>query len=68
MRKTLESLSDKLLGMFVAKADVGAACPPDPFYRHCYCRERSDFRQYCSTNGACRLICGECRVFRTCGA
>jgi hypothetical protein len=53
--------------MFVAKADVGAACPPDPFYKHCYCTERSDYRQYCSTNGACVTRCGACYVYRTCG-
>ncbi|MDT7786664.1 MAG: hypothetical protein QOF58_5083 [Pseudonocardiales bacterium] len=68
MRKTLESLSDKLLGVFVAKVDVGAGCPPDPYYKHCYCRERSDFRQRCSQNGACKEFCGPCTVFRTCGA
>ena len=35
MRKTVERLSDRLLGMFVAKADVAAACAPDPWYVHC---------------------------------
>lgn len=34
MRKTLGSLSDKLLSVFVAKADVGAGSPPDPYYKH----------------------------------
>jgi hypothetical protein len=68
MRKTLESLSDKLLGMFVAKVDVGAGCPPDKYFKHCYCRERSDFRRTCSQNGACKEFCGPCVVFRTCGA
>jgi hypothetical protein len=68
MRKTFGALSDKLLSVFVTKADVGAGCPPDTHYRHCYCRERSDFRRVCSYNGACRLICGPCTVFRTCGA
>ncbi|MBP2325030.1 hypothetical protein JOF56_005415 [Kibdelosporangium banguiense] len=67
MRKTFGALSDKLLSVFVAKADVGAACPPDPYTKHCYCRERSDFRRNCSTNGACKEFCGPCYVFRRCG-
>lgn len=67
MRKTVERLSDRLLSMFVTKADVGAACPPDWWYKHCYCRERSDFRQRCSVNGACKVTCGPCVVFKTCG-
>ncbi|WP_181772415.1 hypothetical protein [Amycolatopsis pittospori] len=67
MRKTVGSLSDKLLSVFVAKADVGAGCPPDPYYKHCYCRERSDFRRNCSLNGACKEFCGACYAYRTCG-
>ncbi|WP_414941281.1 hypothetical protein [Amycolatopsis sp. cmx-11-51] len=67
MRKTLGTFSDKLLSVFVAKADVGAGCPPDPYYKHCYCRERSDFRRNCSTNGACKEYCGPCYAFRICG-
>ncbi|MFC0104778.1 hypothetical protein [Kibdelosporangium aridum] len=67
MRTTIGAFSDKLLSMFIPKADVGAACPPDPHYRHCYCRERSDFRRHCSYNGACKLYCGPCYAFRVCG-
>lgn len=67
MRKTLETLSDKLLGMFVAKVDVGAGCTPDPYFKHCYCRERSDFRRRCTQNGACKEYCGPCQAFRICG-
>jgi hypothetical protein len=66
MRKTMEVLSDKLLSMFVPKADVGAACPPDPFYKVCYCRERTRYRQYCSTNGACVTKCGACSAYNQC--
>jgi hypothetical protein len=66
MRKTMGTLGDRLLSMFVAKADVGAACPPDPYTQHCYCREHSDFRRNCSTNGACKTTCGACYVFATC--
>lgn len=68
MRKTLGTLGDRLLSMFVAKADVGAACTPDPYYKHCYCSERSDFQRRCSQNGACKEFCGACYVFRTCGS
>ncbi|WET76452.1 hypothetical protein P3102_20210 [Amycolatopsis sp. QT-25] len=67
MRKTLGSLSDRLLSVFVTKADVGAGCPPDSYYRHCYCRERSDFRRNCSTNLACKEFCGACYAYRICG-
>ena len=67
MRKTLEALSDRLLSVFVAKADVAAGCPPDPWYEHCYCRERSDFRQRCSHTGACKTSAVPAQVYRTCG-
>jgi hypothetical protein len=68
MRKTMEALSDKLLSMFVAKADVAASCAPDPWYVHCYCTERSDYRKQCHYTPSCGSACGACYVFRTCGA
>ena len=66
MRKTMEVLSDKLLSMFVPKADVSAGCPPDPYYKSCGCKERSKLRQYCSTNPACVTKCGTCVVYDRC--
>ncbi|HEX6353271.1 hypothetical protein [Actinophytocola sp.] len=67
MRKTLESLSDRVLSLFVAKVDVGAACPRDSWYEHCYCRERSDFRKYCWLDSrTCQPVCGPCQVFKSC--
>ncbi|MBP2325031.1 hypothetical protein JOF56_005416 [Kibdelosporangium banguiense] len=67
MRKTFRVLGDRLLSVFVAKADVGAACPPDPYYKHCYCRERTDFRKRCALTGPCRETCGPCVAYKTCG-
>jgi hypothetical protein len=68
MRKTMEALSDRLLSMFVAKADVAAACAPDPWYVHCYCTERSDYRKRCQYTASCGSTCGACYVFSTCGS
>lgn len=66
MRKTIEVLGDRLLSMFVPKADVGAACAPDPYYKSCGCAERSKLRQYCSTNAACVTKCGACVAYALC--
>jgi hypothetical protein len=67
MRKTMEVLSDRLLSVFVPKADVGAGCPPDPYYKGCYCRERTRYGKRCSTSPACVTTCSStCVAYTTC--
>ncbi|MGY0233971.1 hypothetical protein [Longispora urticae] len=67
MRAMLGTLSDRLLGAFVPKANVGAGCPPDPFYKYCYCSGNYQYEKHCSTNGACITFCGSCyRTTRHC--
>ncbi|MEU0572828.1 hypothetical protein ABZ297_46515 [Nonomuraea sp. NPDC005983] len=64
MTHVLGRLGDRILERLVPKTSAKAAYE---FYRHCYCRERSDFQKLCTlVNG--KEYCGSCYVFRTCGA
>ncbi|MDW6064924.1 hypothetical protein ACFV2X_43505 [Streptomyces sp. NPDC059679] len=43
--------------VLLPKATADAACPPDPYTQ---CKEMSGtcFCRNCSTNGACKVVCG----------
>ncbi|WP_327353695.1 hypothetical protein [Streptomyces sp. NBC_01304] len=63
MTGMLRKMGDKALARLAPSATAQA---DSSFYRHCYCRERSDFRQLCHIVGG-TTGCGSCQAYRTCG-
>ncbi|MEU3454359.1 hypothetical protein ABZ671_12255 [Micromonospora sp. NPDC006766] len=64
MFRRLESLGERMLGVFVPKVTAAAGCPPETYCRVC----RTCYFQRCTINMACKEVCGSCDGLCTAGA
>ncbi|WP_433287290.1 hypothetical protein [Micromonospora sp. CA-244673] len=64
MFRRLESLGERMLGVFVPKVTAAAGCPPDPWCAVC----GTCYLKRCSYTGACKANCGSCGYYCTAGA
>ncbi|ADI04169.1 hypothetical protein SBI_01048 [Streptomyces bingchenggensis BCW-1] len=63
MLQSMTRRVSRAVEVLLPKATAEAACPPDPYYEYkadtCQClRGACQFRRRCSTNAACKVICG----------
>ncbi|MEU4338749.1 hypothetical protein AB0F59_29520 [Micromonospora lupini] len=63
MFRRLESLGERMLGVFVPKVTAAAGCPPDPWCALC----GTCYFKRCSQNGACKTFCGSCGYYCSAG-
>jgi hypothetical protein len=54
------SLADRVISAVVPGITAGACCPPDNYREECYCRGSVVWAKNCSTNCACKAVCGAC--------
>ncbi|MGW5559223.1 hypothetical protein ACWER9_18620 [Micromonospora sp. NPDC003944] len=64
MFRRLETLGERMLGVFVPKVTAAAGCPPDPWCAVC----ATCYLKRCSQNGACKTFCGGCGYSCSAGA
>ncbi|WP_020390320.1 hypothetical protein [Kribbella catacumbae] len=62
----VERVADAFLDRFVPKADVSAGCPPDPYYKYCFCDAKVEYWRYVYTRPDCSISYGSCGFYKYC--
>ena len=66
MYSLLKRTADRMVEVAVPKINAGACCPPDPYYKFCYCDTWHMYIRMCQTDCACQDHCGGCYWGESC--